>query len=106
MKATADPPAEERKNSSGWLLWLAIWTCWLGVALLGVTGLSLLVASVYEWIVPPTDMHLLGLLSAAMLFYLAPVGAALIAIGGTAWIGVAFATRKNYKDRSGGQGGP
>ncbi len=101
MVATGGTPVEGRKTSSDWILRLAILTCWLGGALIGLTACSLLITFIYEWIVPPTDMHPLGLLSAVLLFYLAPVGAALVAVGGILWIGATFATRKDHSPKRG-----
>ncbi len=69
------------------------WLCWLGGGLLLSTAIALAVAAIYEWIVSPSDMHLPGLVSATMIFYAAPIGVILLALGGLMRIGTSFAYR-------------
>ncbi len=73
---------------------MTAWLCWLGGGLLLSTAVALAASVIYEWIVPPTDMHLPGLVSAAMMFYAAPIGVILLALGGVMKIGISFAHRK------------
>ena len=70
------------------------WLSWLGGGLLLSTAVALAASVIYEWIVPPTDMHLPGLVSAAMMFYAAPIGVILLALGGVMKFGISFAHRK------------
>jgi len=58
----------------------------VGGVLVLLTLLAFLATAIYETIVPPTDMHLSGLLTAAMMLYVAPVGGILLALGGLTWI--------------------
>jgi hypothetical protein len=78
----------------------AAWLCWLGGGLLLLTAIAFAATAVYEWIVPPTDLHLPGLLTAAMMFYAAPIGVILLALGGLMRIGTSFAHRKTTNDIS------
>ena len=66
-----------------------------GCTILLVTVAVSVGTALYEWIIPPTDMHLLGLLTAVMIFYVAPLGAILFVIGGLTWLFVFLATRKH-----------
>lgn len=72
--------------------------CMAGGALVLLTIIAALATAIYETIVPPTDMHLPGLLTAAMMLYVAPVGGILLVLGGLMWIGISYGNR-----RSGGQ---
>ena len=56
-----------------------------------LTAIAFAATAVYEWIVPPTDMHLPGLLTAALILYAAPIGSILLVVGGLIKIGVSFA---------------
>jgi hypothetical protein len=58
----------------------------VGLVLVFLTLAALLGAAIYEWFVPPTDMHWPGLLAAAMLMFVAPVGGFLVCVGGLIWI--------------------
>jgi len=66
---------------------LTAWICWFGGGLLLLTAVAFAATAIYEWIVPPTDMHLPGLLTAVMMFYIAPVGGILLALAGLMRIG-------------------
>lgn len=81
------------KTRQGGLQRTAKWLCLLGFGLAGLTVIVFTVTMVYEWIVPPTDMHLLGLLSAALLMYTAPPAAVLLVVGGLTWLGLAASKR-------------
>lgn len=56
------------------------WLLWGGLACLALPALALLGAFLYETAVPPTDMHLWGLLAAFLVLYVAPVGVVLLAL--------------------------
>ncbi len=62
---------------------------WTALACLTAPAIALLGANLYEHLEQPTDMHLPGLLSAALVFYLAPVGVVLLLLallaGAWAW---------------------
>ena len=62
---------------------------WGALVCLGLPILALLGTVLYETLVSPTDAHLWGLLAAALLLYVAPVGAVLLVLGlaaaGWAW---------------------
>ncbi len=64
-----------------------------GCILVALTGAALLGAAIYEWFVPPTDMHLWGLLAAAMLMFAAPIGVVMICLGGLIWVITAIGGR-------------
>ena len=53
---------------------------WGALACLLLPALALLGTALYEELVPPTDMHLPGLLTAMLVLYLAPVGAVLLVL--------------------------
>ena len=76
------------------------WLCWFGGGLLLLTAIAFTATAIYEWIVPPADMHLPGLLTAAMILYVAPIGGILLVLGGMMWIGVSFANRRKSTDNS------
>ena len=81
------------KDRRPFLLQTAVWICCFGGGLVLVTMIAFMVTAIYERIVPPTDMHLLGLWTTVMMFYVAPVGGIMIVLGGLMWIGVALAQR-------------
>jgi hypothetical protein len=62
---------------------------WGALACLVLPALALLGTALYEELVPPTDMHLPGLLSVVLVLYVAPVGVVLLVLGlaaaGWAW---------------------
>ena len=62
---------------------------WGALACLALPALALLGTALYEGLVPPTDMHLPGLLTAVLVLYVAPVGVVLLILGllagGSAW---------------------
>lgn len=70
------------------------WLCWLGGGLLILTAIAFASTAIYEWIVPPTDMHLPGLLTALMMLYAAPIGGLLLALAGLMRIGTSIAHRR------------
>jgi hypothetical protein len=57
-------------------------SCLGGGALILLTLVAFFGCAIYEWIVPPTDMHLPGLLTAVMMFYVAPIGGVALLLGG------------------------
>ncbi len=59
-----------------------------------LTAIAFVATAVYESIVPPTDMHLPGLLTACLMVYLAPVGGIAIIVGGLLSISVLFIRHK------------
>ena len=87
-------------NRKSFLLKAPARLCCLGGGLVLLTVIAFVATAIYEWIVPPTDMHLPGLLTAAMLLYVAPIGGIIFIIGGTMWIGVSFASRKKSTDNN------
>jgi hypothetical protein len=70
------------RGTAHWLLWGALLCLVLPI-------LALLGTALYERLVPPTDMHLPGLLTAMLILYVAPLGLVLLvlglAAGGWAW---------------------
>lgn len=66
-----------------------------GGALVLLTLIAFFATAIYETIVPPTDMHLAGLLTAVMLFYVAPFGGVLLVLGGLVWGGSWFLCSKS-----------
>ena len=90
-----------RKNWIPFLARGAAWLFFFGLGLLLLTLLAFAATAIYEWISPPTDMHLAGLLTAVLMFHVAPVGAVLFASGGLAWIGLTLAQRRNPKKNTG-----
>ena len=62
---------------------------WGALACLLLPALAWLGTALYEMLVPPTDMHLPGLLTAVLVLYVAPVGVVLLVLaltaGGWAW---------------------
>lgn len=79
-----EPPAEGlhrlRRTARGLL--------WGGLICLALPALALLSTYLYGRVVPPTDMHLPGLLSALLLLYVTPVGLVLLllALAAGAWV--------------------
>ena len=69
----------------------------VGAACLCVVVLAFVATAVYELIKPPTDMHLPGLISAMLMFYLAPVGGILLILGGVLRFGALIILRRNAK---------
>ena len=59
---------------------VAAWLCCLGGGLLLLTAIAFAATAIYERMVPPTDMHLPGLLTAVMILYAAPIGGILLAM--------------------------
>ncbi len=55
--------------------------CLGGGALVLLTLIAFIATCIYEWFVPPTDMHLPGLLTAIMMFYVAPIGGVALLLG-------------------------
>jgi hypothetical protein len=78
----------------------AAWLCWSGGGLILLTLVAFVSAAIYEWIVPPTDMHLPGLLTAVMMFCVAPVGAILLALGGLMRLGLFLAYRRTSTENT------
>ena len=76
------------------------WLCCFGGGLIFLTVIAFVATAIYEWIVPPTDMHLPGLLTAAMMFYVAPIGGIMLTLGGLMWVGLSFAHRKRSKENT------
>jgi len=72
-------------------------TCIGGGALVLLTIIAFFATAIFETIVPPTDMHLPGLLTAAMMLYVAPVGGILLVLGGLVWIGSSFVGRRSRR---------
>jgi hypothetical protein len=70
-------------------------SCLAGGALVLFTLIAFVSTAIYETVVPPTDMHLAGLLTAAMAFYVAPVGVVLLILGGLTRLGVFLLCRKS-----------
>ena len=70
------------------------WLCWLGGGLLLLTAIAFAATAIYEKIVPPTDMHLPGLLTAVMMIYAIPIGVILLALAGLMRIGASIAHRR------------
>lgn len=70
-------------------------SCIGGGALVLLTIIAFLATAIYETIVPPTDMHLPGLLTAAMMLYVAPIGGILLVFGGLMWIGISYGNRRS-----------
>ena len=70
-------------------------SCIGGGALVLLTIIAFLANAIYETMVLPTDMHLPGLLTAAMVLYVAPVGGILLLLGGLIWIGSSFVDRRS-----------
>jgi hypothetical protein len=65
---------------------------WGALVCLLLPALAWLGTGLYEKLVPPTDMHLPGLLTAVLVLYVAPVGVVLLVLGLTAagwawWVG-------------------
>jgi hypothetical protein len=77
-----------------------VYLAYTGIALIILIAISFLITVIYEWLVPPTDMHLLGLLSAALFFYLGPLACVLLLLAVIAKIWLSFINRKNssHKD--------
>ena len=71
-----------------------------GGALVLLTLIAFLATAIYETIVPPTDMHLPGLLTAVMMLYVAPVGGILLVLGGLTWIGISLVDRNSGRQRT------
>lgn len=76
-------------------------SCLGGGALVLLTMIAFVATAIYETVVPPTDMHLPGLVTAAMMFYVAPVGGILLVLGGLMWIGVSFVDRSSGRQHTG-----
>lgn len=57
------------------------WLLWGAAVCLVLPVLAWWGTALYEALVPPTDMHLPGLLTAALVLYLAPVGVVLLVLG-------------------------
>ena len=76
---------------------LTAWLCWFGGGVLLLTAIAFAATAIYEWIVPPTDMHLSGLLTAVIMFYVAPFGGVLLALAGLMRIGGLY--RESRKKR-------
>jgi len=74
--------------------------CLGGGALVALTLVAFVATAIYETLVPPTDMHLPGLLTAAMMLYVAPIGGVLLVLGGLMWIGIVFAGRRSKRERT------
>jgi hypothetical protein len=72
-------------------------SCIGGGALVLLTVIAFLTTAIYETIVPPTDTHLPGLLTAAMMLYVLPVGGILLVSGGLMWIGSSFVGRRSRR---------
>lgn len=66
-------------------------------------GCSLLIViafattAVYEWVKPPADMHLLGLITATLMYYGAPVTVFALVIGGLLRMTVHFGRRRELE---------
>lgn len=78
------------------ILWkkIARMSCFAGCALVMITQLAFLATALYETVVPPTDMHLPGLLTAVMMLYVSPLGVVLFVVGGLVWVRLYFLDRK------------
>ena len=74
-------------------------SCIGGGLLVLLTIIAFVATAIYETIVPPTDMHLPGLLTAAMMRYVAPVGGILLVSGGLTWIGMFLVGRSSGRQR-------
>jgi len=61
-----------------------------GAALILLTVIAFIATAIYEWMVPPTDMHLPGLVTAVMMLYVAPIGGVALLFGGLMWVGGSF----------------
>lgn len=72
--------------------------CFTGCALVMITQLTFLATVLYGKIIPPTDMHLPGLLTAVMMLYLAPLGSVLFVVGGLLWMSIYFLDRQVPKE--------
>jgi hypothetical protein len=70
------------------------WLFWLGGGLLVLTGIAFQATAIYEKIVQPTDMHLPGLLTAAMVYYAIPLATILLASAGLMRIGAVIVRRR------------
>ena len=55
---------------------------WGGIGCLLITMIAFVGTAIYEWIIPPTDMHLPGLITAVLMFYVAPSGVVLLVLRG------------------------
>jgi hypothetical protein len=72
----------------------------VGSTLVLLTLIAFLATALYEAIVPATDMHLPGLLTAVMMLYVAPVGGILLVLGGLTWIGISLVNRSSGRQRT------
>ena len=75
-------------------------SCLGGGALVLLTIIAFVATAIYGTVVPPTDMHLPGLVTAAMMFYVAPVGGILLVLGGLMRIGVSFVDRSSGRQHT------
>lgn len=81
-------------------------SCIGGGALVLLTISAFFATAIFETIVPPTDMHLPGLLTAAMMLYVAPIGGILIVLGGLMWIAISYGNRRSGRERLDLETGP
>ena len=89
-----------KKRKLYFLQTIARVSCIGGGALVLLPIIAFLATAIYETMVPPTDMHLPGLLTAAMLLYVAPVGGTLLVLGVLLWIGRSFVDRRSGRQRT------
>ncbi|WDE96340.1 hypothetical protein PQO03_11530 [Lentisphaera profundi] len=77
------------------------WFYYIGFALMILVITTFLITVIYEWLVPPTDMHILGLLTAILLLYVAPIASILLLFAAFGKIHLSFIKRnKENNDNS------
>ena len=81
------------KHQKGYLLRISQFLCFTGGGIFFLTVIMSLTTAIYEWMFPPTDMYLLGLLTTAMMFYAAPIGVILLILGCMIRVGHALNNR-------------
>ena len=69
----------------------------IGKALIILVISSFIITAIYEWLIPPTDMHLLGLLTTILLFYVAPIAFILLLLAGLGKIYLSIINRNEKK---------
>ena len=74
--------------------------CIVGGALVLFALVAVVAATIYDRIVPGTDMSVPGFLAGVMLGRLAPLGGVLLVVGGLIWIGASFAGRRSNEDHT------
>ena len=70
-----------------------------GAALILLTVIAFIATAIYESMVPPTDMHLPGLVTAVMMLYVVPIGAVALLFGGLMWVGGSLVERRSKRKR-------